>query len=72
MFKPSWHEIVIKMVDHTCCKLILCNKDIEALMEEREDRSTRILKVEWIQDTDDNKKYTDYLNKDLIRDIEVY
>jgi hypothetical protein len=57
------------MVDDTKCELILCNQDIETLMEERENRDSRILKVEI---KEDNEKYTDYLNKDLIRDIEVY
>jgi len=69
MFKQSWHKVIIKMVDSTQCELILCNQDIETLMEERDNRDSRILKVEI---KEDNEKYTDYLNKDAIRDIEVY
>lgn len=69
MFKQSWHKVVIKMVDGTNCSILLCNKDIEELIKEREDRNSRIMKVEC---DDGDGKYTDYLNKDLIRDIEVY
>ena len=57
------------MVDGTNCSILLCNKDIEELIKEREDRNSRIMKVEC---DDGDGKYTDYLNKDLIRDIEVY